>query len=138
MQNKTFSAEVKQIEVDGVKAYMMEEHSNPIISMSFKFKNAGYAFDKVGKFGLANISSDLITEGAGKYTEKTLKDLLGENGIRIGFSVGRDDFSGTMITPKENLKTAVSLLKQIMYFPRLPENQLEILKSQALKSILLR
>lgn len=135
LQNKTFSAEVKQIEVDGVKAYMMEEHSNPIISMSFKFKNAGYAFDKVGKFGLANISSDLITEGAGKYTEKTLKDLLGENGIRIGFSVSRDDFSGTMITPKENLKTAVSLLKQIMYFPRLPENQLEILKSQTLKSI---
>ncbi|MBR3501560.1 MAG: insulinase family protein [Alphaproteobacteria bacterium] len=135
LRNKTFTAEVKEIEVNGIKAYMMEEHSNPIVSLSFKFKNAGYAHDKNGKFGLANIASDLIMEGAGKYNEQELKDLMEENGIKIGFGTGRDDFFGSMVAPKENLKTAVLLLKQIMYYPVLPEDQLEIIKTQNLKSL---
>ena len=135
LKNKTFAAEVKEIETDGVKAYLMEEHSNPIVSLSFKFKNAGSAYDPKGKFGLANISSDLIIEGAGRYSEQALKDLMEENGIKIDFSISRDDFFGSMIMPKHNLKTAVSLLKQIMYSPRLPEKQLEIIKAQNIKSL---
>ena len=113
----------------------MEEHSNPIVSLNFKFKNAGYAHDEKGKFGLANIASDLIIEGAGKYNEQALKDLMEENGIKIGFGASRDDFFGSMITPKENFKTAVALLKQIMYSPHLPEKQLAIIKAQNLKSL---
>ena len=46
LQNKTFSAEVKEIEESGIKAYLMEEHSNPIISIDFEFQNSGYAHDK--------------------------------------------------------------------------------------------
>lgn len=130
LQNKTFEAKVKQIEADSVTAYMMEEHSNPIVSLSFKFKKAGSAYDEEGKLGLANIASDLILQGAGKYNEQTLKDLLEENGIQIFFNVDRDDFFGSMIAPKENLKTAVYFLKLIMYAPRLPENQMEIIKAQ--------
>ena len=135
LKNKTFSAEVKQIEETGIKAYLLEEHSNPIVSVNFEFQDAGYAHDEKGKFGLAKISADLITDGAGQYNDQELHDLLEENGIRIRFSVDRDAFSGSMTTPKANLKTAQFLLKQIMFAPRLPEDILEIKKAQILKSL---
>ncbi len=135
LKNKTFSAVVKEIDVGSLKAYLLEEHSNPIVSMNFEFENAGYAHDEEGKYGLANLAIGLITEGAGEYDDKQLHDLLEENGIRIKFSVLRDGVSGYMITPKDNLKTAQHLLKQIIYSPRLPEEILEIKKTQMLKAL---
>lgn len=138
LQNKTFSAQVKEIEEAGIKAYLMEEHSNPIISIDFEFQNSGYAHDKKWKYGLAKIASSLIMDGAGRFDDKALLDLMEENGIKIGFNASKDSFSGSLITPKANFKTAQSLLKQIMFSPRLPLKHLAITKAQMLKALQLQ
>lgn len=45
LQNQGFSANVEEIvSREGIKAYYFEDHTNPIISISFMFKNAGRAF----------------------------------------------------------------------------------------------
>ncbi len=135
LQNKTFTAKVQEIEESGVKAYLMEEHSNPIVSIDFEFGDSGYAHDQNGKFGLAQIASRLIMKGAGKYSDKTLLDIMEENGIRISFGVDNDSLSGAIIFPKSNSKTAQYLLRLIMFEPKLPEKHLEIIKAQLLKSL---
>ena len=135
LKNKKFAADVKQVEADGLSAYLMEEHSNPIVSINFMFRNCGHANDEKGKFGIANLASDLITAGAGKYDENALHDLMEENGIKIGFGVSKDDFSGYLITPKANYEVAKQLLKQIIFNPHLPENYAEITKAQMLKAL---
>ena len=138
LKNKKFAAEIKEIEASGIKAYLMEEHSNPIVSISFEFGKAGYAYDKKGKFGLANVSADLIMAGAGRYVKQTLLDLLEENGIKIGFGVSKDSLSGSIIFPKSNMATAQHLLRQIINYPRLPEVHLYTIKAQMLKSLQLQ
>lgn len=138
LKNKTFSAEVKEIESEDIKAYLMEEHSNPIVSIDFEFENSGYAFENEGQSGISGIASQLIKAGAGKYDEKALVDLLEENGIKISFNVSKDVFSGSMSTPKSNLKTAQYLLRQIILYPRLPLENLNIIKAQKLRLLQLQ
>ena len=53
LKNKTLTAKVQKIEQGALIAYFMEEHSNPIVSISFIFKNAGSAHDMENKQGLA-------------------------------------------------------------------------------------
>ena len=64
LKNKTLAAKVQKIEQGALIAYFMEEHSNPIVSISFIFKNAGSAHDAENKQGLARLAAMLLTEGA--------------------------------------------------------------------------
>ena len=48
----------------GIIAWLVEDHSNPIITISFSFRG-GAATDPKGKEGLANLTSSLMDEGAG-------------------------------------------------------------------------
>ena len=135
LKDKKFAAEIKEIQAGDISAYLMEEHSNPIVSVSFEFENAGYAYDKKDKFGLADIASDLIMAGAGNHVKPRLLDMMEENGIKTGFGVSKDSFSSFMIFPKANIKTAQYLLKLIINNPRLPEVHLATIKMQKLKAL---
>ena len=48
----------------GIKAWLVEEHSVPLIAIKFAFLG-GASQDPVGKEGLADMMADLLTEGAG-------------------------------------------------------------------------
>ncbi|MBX8828294.1 insulinase family protein, partial [Ochrobactrum sp. SFR4] len=48
----------------GIKAWLVEEDSVPLISVRFSFKG-GSAQDPAGKEGLANLMTGLFDEGAG-------------------------------------------------------------------------
>ena len=55
LQGRRFGGEVKEVAaLDGkLKAYLLEDKTNPIISVDFIFKGAGAAADPSGKEGLA-------------------------------------------------------------------------------------
>ena len=45
-KDSLFQADVKEIITrDGIKAYYLQDKTNPIISLSFLFKNSGSAYD---------------------------------------------------------------------------------------------
>ena len=48
----------------GITAWLIEDHSNPLISLSFGFKG-GASGDPEGKEGLATFISGMLDEGAG-------------------------------------------------------------------------
>ena len=48
----------------GIEAWLIEDHTNPIIAVSFAFRGGG-ALDPAGKEGLADMVSGLLDEGAG-------------------------------------------------------------------------
>lgn len=135
LKNKTLAAKVQKIEQGALIAYFMEEHSNPIVSISFIFKNAGSAHDAENKQGLARLAAMLLTEGAGEYDSQTFKDTAEENGVKLGFSVSADDFSGSLAFPKENLAAAQKLLHAALYAPRLDEDALALKKQQLLTAL---
>ena len=89
----------------GVEAWLVEDHSNPIITLDLVFRG-GAALDPAGKEGLANLVSALIDEGAGALDSQAFQGRLAELSISLSFSTGRDTFSGERMTPTENREPA--------------------------------
>lgn len=135
LKNKNFAAKVQKIEQGTLSAYFMEEHSNPIVSISFIFKNAGSAHDAENRQGLARLTSMLLTEGAGEYNSQEFRDTAAENGVKIGFSVSADDFSGALAFPKDNLIVAQKLLRAALYEPLFSEDTVVLKKQQLLTAL---
>ncbi len=52
----------------GVKAWLVEDHSVPVISLKFSFKGMGAAGDPADKQGLSRMVSNTMDEGAGFRT----------------------------------------------------------------------
>lgn len=130
MKNKTFSTKVQEIKEAGMSAYLMEEHSVPIVSMSFTFTNAGSAHEDESKQGLTQLLTALLLDGAGKYEAVSFKEICEEYGIKIGFDEGIDDVSGYLHTPKQNLDKASDMLLMVLQSPRFDNEYLQLRKQQ--------
>ncbi|MBQ8672235.1 MAG: insulinase family protein [Alphaproteobacteria bacterium] len=132
LQNKKFTQKTQEINMDGFSAYLMEEHSVPIVSLDFAFKNAGSAYEDENKQGLTSLLADMLTNGAGENDALAFKDICAEYGIKIGFEASNDYFSGYMITPKQNLPIALKLMQDVLYHPLFDEDYLQLVKQQLL------
>lgn len=102
----------------GVTAWLVEDHSLPIISMDFAFRGAGAAGDAPGKQGLAQLASNTMDEGAGDLDSQTFQKKLADNSISLSFSASRDDFSGSLKTLSRRKDLAFGLLQMALTHPR--------------------
>ena len=69
----------------GIKAWLVEEHSVPLVAIRFAFVGGG-AQDPAGKEGLAVMVADLLTEGAGDMSAQIFKEKLSQLGSRLSFA----------------------------------------------------
>lgn len=118
----------------GIEAWLVEDHSNPIISLDLAFRG-GAALDPGGKEGLANMVSALIDEGAGELDSQAFQGRLEDLSIRLGFSAGLDSFSGELRTLTENRDVAFELLRLALSEPRFDQEPVERIRSQILAGL---
>ena len=130
LKDKTFGVTVQQIETDGMKAYLLEEHSNPIVAVSFMFDNSGSAYEPENKQGLTALLSEMLLNGAGEYEALQFKDIGEEYGIKLGFDASDDDFNGYLQMPKDNLNMGVKLFTAALYMPHFTLDYIAIVKKQ--------
>ena len=121
LKNRSFSGTTKEITgpKSGLKAYFLAENSNPIIAIHFVFEGAGSISDPKNMHGLANLSAQMLTEGTGDLNSQHFKEELENYAIEISYSADLDNFSGQMLTTKENLARAIKLLRSTLISPRL-------------------
>ena len=120
LKEKNFETNVVEVvSPKGVKAYLFEDKTNPIVSISFVFKQAGLAYDAEGKVGISNLVASLLTEGVGDYTSQQFKERLEANAISISFGADMDDLSGSLLTVKDKENEAYRLLNLALMKPRL-------------------
>lgn len=127
LKDKNFSVDVKEITSPKlqVKAYLFEEHSNPIVSVSFMFKQAGSAYDDANLQGMSSLLSGMLTAGAGKYDMKSYHRLLEQKAIDISFSARKDDFSGDLLFIKKDMSLAAQLLNLALTQPQFNSSELQ-------------
>ena len=118
----------------GIEAWLVEDHSNPIISLDMTFRG-GAALDPVGKEGLANLVSGLIDEGAGDLDSQAFQGQLQDLSIGLSFSAGLDTFSGDLKTLTENRDTAFELLRLALNEARFDEEPVARIRSQILAGL---
>ncbi len=134
LKEKSFETNVVEIvsPKKGIKAYLFEDNTNPIVSISFMFKDAGLASDPDGEVGIANMAAALLSDGAGDLNAQQFKEELEKRAIGLSFSAGMDDFGGSLLTTSDNQKEAYALLKSALTAPRFDAEDVARVKKQLL------
>ncbi len=129
------AVEVKRVvSTAGIEAWLVEDHTNPVITLRFAFRGAA-ALDPKGKEGLANLVSSTIDEGAGDLDSKAFQGKLEDLAITLRFSAGLDNFRGRLKTLVDNEDAAFEMLHLALTKPRFDAEPLERIRSQVLSGL---
>ena len=124
----------KVVSPRGVTAWLVEDHSIPLISMAFAFEG-GAAQDPADRPGVANMLSGLLDEGAGDLDSEAFQARLDALSIDMSFDAGRDVFSGSLRTLSANRDEAARLLGLALTEPRFDTEPVERIRAQILTGI---
>jgi zinc protease len=118
----------------GIEAWLVEEHSVPLIAISFAFVG-GASQDPAARPGVANMVSSLLDEGAGDLDSQAFQAALDRYSIELSFNDSLDSFSGTMRTLVENRDQATHLLKLALTSPHFDKEPVERIRAQIIANI---
>lgn len=116
----------------GLVAWLVREPAIPLIAVEFAFRGAGAALDPDGKQGLANFASGLLDEGAGELDSQAFQTKLEELAVKLDFSAGRDELSGSLQTLVKHKEEAFNLLGLALTQPRFDAESVERIRGQIL------
>jgi zinc protease len=120
----------------GIEAWLIEDHSNPIIDMETAFRG-GSSAEPAAKAGLAYMTGALLDEGAGPYDSQAFQAKLDDLAIELSFDAGKDMMRGHLKTVTDNRDTAFELVRLAMTQPRFDKDAVERIRSQ-IQTILAR
>lgn len=118
----------------GIKAWLVEDHKNPIITIKMTFLG-GSSADPKGKSGLAYLASGMLDEGAGDLDSAAFQRALAEDSIALSFSARTDSFSGTLTTLTETSDIAFHLLRLALGSPRFDAEPLDRVRGQIMAGL---
>lgn len=122
------------ISPSGIEAWLVEEKAIPLVTMEVGFRGGSFE-DPEGREGLADMLSALLTEGSGDMDALAFQTRLEESAIRLGFSVGRDTFYGSLSTLSENVDEAFELFNLALLQPRFDEDAIERTRKRLLVAL---
>ncbi len=118
----------------GIEAWLASDSTVPIIVVNAYWPR-GAASDAPAQFGLTNVMSDMLTEGAGELDANAFKERLETLNMSLGFSGGWDGVSMGLTTLTENRDAAFAMARTALMAPRFDEAPLARIKRQALVAI---
>lgn len=121
-------AQVKEvISRSGVRAWLIEDHSLPLITLNFAFEG-GAAIDPAGKDGLSTLLAATLDEGSGDLDSRAFQSALSERSISIGFSADEDALFGSLKTLTREKDNALALLRLALHSPRFDAEAIDRMK----------
>ncbi len=118
----------------GIRAWLVEEKSIPLIAMTFSFRN-GSIHDPAGKEGVSEFLTGMMDEGAGDILSAEFQQKRDELAFRMGFDSGADLFEGSFQTLSRNREASFDLLRLAITSPRFDAEPLERVRQQFLLSV---
>lgn len=118
----------------GIKAWLVEDNSVPLVSMRFSFKG-GASQDPSGKEGLANLMTGLFDEGAGDLDSDSFQERIDNLGGEMSFSASPDSVSGSIRMLAENRKPVTDLLALAVNKPRFDQDAIDRIRKQVVASL---
>jgi zinc protease len=118
----------------GLHAWLVEDHKLPLVTMRFAFRG-GIEQDPIDKQGLANLTMEMLTQGAADKNAETFQRTLSKHSITIRFEAGRDALHGYLKTLTTERAQAIGLLHDALTQPRFNAIDIERLRGQQLAAL---
>jgi zinc protease len=101
----------------GVTAWLVEDHSLPIVSLELSFRG-GAATEPKDKDGLARMTTALLDEGAGDLDSQAYQAKLEDLASSIRFDASQDYVTAALTTVTRNVDPVFDLLRLSLTAPR--------------------
>ena len=118
----------------GIKAWLVEEHSIPFITLEIRFKG-GTSLDLEGKRGATYMMSGLLEEGAGDLDAQEFLIAREALAAQFGFDSHGDAVSISAKFLSENKQESVELLRKALLEPRFDQDALDRVRAQVISII---
>ncbi len=116
---QTYAMNIEEVtSPKGIKAWLLQDWSVPVITLSFAFRHAGAAYDPAAKVGLAHLVASTLDEGAGDLNAEAFQAALEDDAISLSYSADRDELRGELKTLSVNRTRAAELLHLSLNQPR--------------------
>ncbi len=118
---------------NGLKVFLVEDHEQPTIAFTLQIRS-GETSDGA-KAGLAAVTADMITKGAGKRTALEMAEKL--DSIAIGIQSGSMGEASTMSFSglKKHFSLALTIASDMIIRPTFPKEELDKMIPQVLAEI---
>lgn len=120
---------------NGAQLILLEKHNVPLVQVNLVVR-AGYASDPASLIGLANMTADLMDEGAAGRDALQLADEIDFLGAGIGVRAAGHHTTVSLHTPLAQLGPALELMADIALRPDFPQAELERKKLERLNQML--
>jgi zinc protease len=121
---------VRVVSPGGIEAWLVENHANPILSMTMAFRGGATVIDQATRPGAGELLAGMMNEGAGPHDSQAFQRLLQEHSIGFEFDVGRDSFEGSIRTLTRYRELAFDLLRLSLTELRLDRDAVERVRAQ--------
>ncbi len=119
---------------NGIKVIGTSYEELPLTNITIKIK-AGQLFEPIEKAGISEILAALMTEGTKNYSSEEFQSELKKIGSRMSVRSGISDIIISATSLNEHLDRTIHLLNELLFEPRLDENEFELIKSQQIQAI---
>ena len=131
-----FATQVQEVtSPGGIKAWLVEEHALPLVTVKVAFTESGSAHDPEGKEGLSGMTAGLLLEGAGDNDSFAFNEELENHAIQLNFGNDEDSFRSSVEALSEHKAKAFELLSLALINPRFDDAAIERVRSQTLSVI---
>ncbi len=118
----------------GIKAWLVEEHSIPIVSLDVRFKG-GTSLDEPGKSGAIYLMSGLLEEGAGDLTAQDFLRKSEELASSFGFRANGDSVNISAEFLRETTDETAELLRLALQEPHFDPVAVDRVRAQVISII---
>lgn len=113
---------------------LIPEHTRPIATISLTLRT-GLLHDPPGKAGLAYVTGQMLTRGAGERSQADIADELDFLGSTLAVGVGRDTTSIEGDALLRNMDEFQALVADVLAAPTFPAEELEKVKRQTVAEL---
>ncbi|ARQ13446.1 Zn-dependent peptidase M16 family protein (plasmid) [Rhizobium etli] len=132
---RTASAIQKVETTRGIKAWLVEDYSLPIVTILFAFEG-GTTQDSSGKEGQVRLMTWMLDEGAGDLSSEVFRDRLDDADAEMRFRARSDAVYGYMRVLADQKDPAFDLLQLAVEQPRFDQAPLDRVRAQMVTGII--
>jgi predicted Zn-dependent peptidase len=119
---------------NGITAYLVEQHTLPIVSWDLSFEGGGLA-DPAGKEGLASTCMALTSEGTQQLDKLAFSEALADLASSISGYAGDDQQGVGASTLSRHLDETFALFADVVQTPRMDPKDFDLLVKRRIENI---
>jgi zinc protease len=131
----TLPAIQKRMLSNGLPVWIVELHEVPIVQVNLVVLS-GSGDDPAGKFGIANLTASMLTEGAGSRSALEIADAIDFLGADLSTNSSSDASAVRLNVPVARLADALAVMADVAERPTFPEAELSRQKLQRITGII--